>query len=159
MCRVIRPAAATPATSLLRHDLPEGRPHFDWLVELGRNPPGGRVPTFRLRRRLDLAPAGARIAAVRIADHRPLYLGLGVVRELSRGRGRVTPRRHGRVESSVREGAEWRLSIAWAVAAGAMSAVRTWIRLRPAGGDRWLVEVTRRKAIAEAPKHPRGRSR
>lgn len=114
------------------------------------------MPTFRLWRRLDLAPAGTRIAAVRIADHRPLYLGLASVRELSRGRGRVAPRRHGRVESSVREGADWRLSIAWAAGPGAASAVRTRVRLRAAGGDRWLVEVTLRKTIGAAPKHPRG---
>lgn len=86
------PAHHTPGTRtvLLRHDLPDGSWHIDWLIDLPGDDPG-RVPTFRLT----LSPLeGHRdLTADRLEDHRRHYLdyegdiggGRGEVRRLTSG--------------------------------------------------------------------------
>jgi len=62
------------ATVLLRHDLPDGSSHIDWMfaqdAEARR-----RLVTFRTTPRPDeIMHAGAVLAVERIGDHRPAYL-------------------------------------------------------------------------------------
>ena len=61
-----RPARAV----LLRHVLPDGSEHFDWLFERAT---GSGLLAFRVNERLDLGDT-ASLLAERIADHRAEYL-------------------------------------------------------------------------------------
>jgi hypothetical protein len=70
-------------TVLLRHVLPDGSWHFDWMLELRR---GGSLATFRLGVRPD-DPAVADFHGERIGDHRSTYLEYEG--EVGGGRGRV----------------------------------------------------------------------
>lgn len=143
MSLVSCPTPTVGATALLRHDPVGETPHFDWLVELA--PPAPAVPTFRLGHRLDLAAAGCRLEAVRIADHRRLYLTLDEPRQLSGERGRVTPFRRG-VAAIVRgERDGYGLAIDWADPDESGASVRTELRLESAGGSRWRIEVLARE--------------
>lgn len=75
---------ATPAmpTALLRHDLPDGTHHYDWLLARDWN---GPLLTFRVGREisLDCKPFEAEL----LGDHRRAYLEYEG--EISGGRGRV----------------------------------------------------------------------
>ncbi|HZW10399.1 MAG TPA: hypothetical protein VFF69_10895 [Phycisphaerales bacterium] len=84
-------------TVVLRHDLPDGTHHFDWLVEPFRiEPSPGEAPgaaddavliAWRLAERVDHPGAGS-LRAERLAPHRRAYLTYeGPV---SKGRGQVT---------------------------------------------------------------------
>lgn len=135
----------TAATALLRHEPREAPPHYDWLVEVAiptsptRRSEDARVPTFRLPARLDTLSNGAEIDAEQIADHRRFYLDLDVPRELSEGRGLVTPLRRGSIVGFERDGSEGelRIEIEWR---GDRPA-RQRIRLTPRTGDRWSIAV------------------
>ena len=104
-------------TVLLRHDLPDGSEHIDWMLAqdtLGTLP----LLTFRLGRRLDQLPGGESLPACRIADHRPHYLDYeGPV---SAGRGRVTRLARGSIRnwqtSGTGEAERWELEILWPAA-------------------------------------------
>ncbi len=137
------PSPPHAATSILRHDLPGEAGHFDWLVERFRDAAGIRagVATFRLPGRLDLAAAGSRLEAVRIADHRRLYLTLDEPRQLSGGRGRVTPCRRGIIARSSDEGGGCRMAIDWCDPGESGAAARSELRLLPAGESRWVAEI------------------
>jgi hypothetical protein len=83
----------TRPTVLLRHDLPDGSHHIDWLI--ARDPAAEqRLHSFRLTCRPDEFGPGAEVRAERIFDHRPVYLtyegpisgGRGTVRRLRAGR-------------------------------------------------------------------------
>ena len=71
---------------LLRHELPDGSAHFDWMIQRA----GGLV-TFRVSERIDLGLGGFR--AERLPDHREAYLeyegpvsgGRGTVRRIADG--------------------------------------------------------------------------
>jgi hypothetical protein len=98
-----RPVDANPQESwrtvILRHDLPDGSSHFDWMFQ----PPAGfphessadgtRIPTFRCEIRLDLPGPNAAQVINRLADHREHYLAyqgpvsgdLGVVARMRDG--------------------------------------------------------------------------
>lgn len=69
---------------LLRHDLPDGSWHYDWMLESGVHPEGGLV-TFRVMVRVDEWSQG--FEAQRLAPHRRAYLDYEG--EVSGGRGRV----------------------------------------------------------------------
>ncbi len=70
---------------LLRHDLPDGSSHFDWMVE--PSDPGRGLVSFRVHTRID-HPEITRFEAERIGEHRRDYLSYeGPV---SGGRGVVT---------------------------------------------------------------------
>ena len=57
---------------LLRHDLPDGSSHFDWLLERPSHP---GLLTFRVQERIDRPEEGSgRFTATRLADHRRAYL-------------------------------------------------------------------------------------
>jgi len=68
---------------LLRHDLPDGSFHYDWLMERST---GGPLLGFRVRERIDLL-GGKEFTAERIPNHRAVYLEYEG--DVSGGRGRV----------------------------------------------------------------------
>lgn len=74
---------------VLRHTLPDGSSHFDWLID---RPGAPRVPTFRC----DASPASAEaFDADRLPDHRRIYLEYEG--PISGDRGRVDRVASGRV--------------------------------------------------------------
>ncbi|TVS07887.1 MAG: hypothetical protein EA423_02920 [Phycisphaerales bacterium] len=77
---------------LLEHRTRPGESHFDWMLQQESTPPEPTgdertLTTFRVGERIDLLDEGAKFEAVRIHDHRLLYLTYEG--ELSGGRGRV----------------------------------------------------------------------
>ena len=97
-------------TVQLLHELPDGTSHVDWMIARDR---AGREPliSFRLPRRIDELKPGQRMAAERIADHRPAYLDYeGPV---SDGRGSVRCLAWGTVVSDTRRRSSWNLEIRW----------------------------------------------
>ena len=140
----------TRPTIQLRHELPDGSSHVDWM--LARDPLG-RAPlvTFRLPGRVDeLAPDadGGTMRAERIADHRPSYLTHeGPV---SRGRGVVRRLRRGRILAWTRDEAGWTIALLWAPEEVGQSDVsrpragrttRQTLLLEPRAGRRWDVSA------------------
>lgn len=80
-------------TVLLRHELPDGTWHFDWMIERATDVQR-RLLTFRIRWRVDLAAMGT-FGGERAGDHLAAYLDFeGPV---SGGRGRVARVAAGRV--------------------------------------------------------------
>ncbi len=86
----MRPSPHILRTTLLRHDLPDGSWHIDWLIERSREE--AQLLTFRLEAN-PLTVAAWPIKGERIPDHRRLYLdyegpisgGRGNVRCVARG--------------------------------------------------------------------------
>lgn len=80
---------------VLKHRMPDGSEHFDWMLELGesRSPDDRTLLTFRT----DGVPTeDESFDAERIGDHRALYLAYEG--EIDGGRGRVTRLVAGRAE-------------------------------------------------------------
>jgi hypothetical protein len=94
----VLPAATGPLpAAVLHHTGSDVADHFDVLLAV-RTPAGPddrACATWRTPRDPGSLAVDERLAAERIADHRADYLGLRIERELDRGRGRVTPVRHG----------------------------------------------------------------
>ncbi len=136
---------AAAITAVLHHEPRDAPPHFDWLIDVAIPTPdslrgeGDRVPTFRLPARLDTLDAGAAVAAERIPDHRRLYVELAEPRELSEGRGLVTPLGRGSIVEfkSMLEPAGFEATIAW----HREPPIRQRLRLTRATDDRWMVEI------------------
>ena len=63
----------TCRTVQLRHELPDGSWHIDWMLDLDAGG-AGRLMTLRLVARVDDLAVGDRLEAQRIADHRRSYL-------------------------------------------------------------------------------------
>lgn len=82
-----------PRAVLLRHDLPDGSSHYDWMIQRPGEPDAPLV-TFRVSERIDAGITAFR--AERIGDHRAAYLDFEG--ELSAGRGRVTAVAAGEIE-------------------------------------------------------------
>lgn len=74
---------------LLEHTLPDGQRHWDWLIERPDGGAGGLLISYRVEQRIDHVGGGEgrSFGAVRMADHRRLYLAYEG--EVSGGRGRV----------------------------------------------------------------------
>ncbi|MBK7405568.1 MAG: hypothetical protein IPJ41_13305 [Phycisphaerales bacterium] len=82
---------------LLRHDLPDGSHHFDWLIEpAGPGPGTGPEDRVLVAWRLPVPPGpGVELRAARLEPHRRLYLayegpvsgGRGSVRRIASGTG------------------------------------------------------------------------
>jgi len=94
----VLPAATGPLpAAVLRHAGSDMADHFDVLLAV-RTPAGPddlACATWRTPRDPGSIAVDEPLAAERIADHRADYLGLRTERDLERGRGRVTPVRHG----------------------------------------------------------------
>ncbi|MCZ6834507.1 MAG: hypothetical protein O7G85_01920, partial [Planctomycetota bacterium] len=76
----------------LRHELPEGSWHIDWM--LGQDRAGSaKLVTFRLPRPLVELSPGQSLEAIRLAEHRPAYLDYegpisgnrGIVTQIAKG--------------------------------------------------------------------------
>jgi hypothetical protein len=116
---VATPEAPFP-TVVLRHDLPDGTWHVDWL--LGQDAAGrDALVAFRASARPDeLAPGGAGLRAERLADHRPVYLAYEGplarapgTRAPHRDRGVVRRLRAGWIVTWERDPDAWSLAVAW----------------------------------------------
>lgn len=128
-------------TVQLLHELPDGTSHVDWMIARDR---AGREPliSFRLPRRIDELKPGQRMAAERIADHRPAYLDYeGAV---SDKRGTVRRVAWGTVVSEHRQGSSWDLEIRWEDRGDGVS-IRQRLRLAPVEGG-----ATAWEAVCEA---------
>ncbi len=114
-------------TVQLLHELPDGTSHVDWMIardQAGREP----LISFRLQRRIDDLKPGQRMAAERIADHRPAYLDYeGPV---SDERGSVRRLAWGTVVSEHRRRSSWNLEIRWQDRGDGMS-IPQRLRLAP----------------------------
>ena len=95
---------------LLKHALPNGSSHYDWL--LATDSEGVRpLRTFRVTDFLPKAKEGSRISAEAIAEHRPAYLTYeGPV---SRGRGHVLRVAEGQYERVSQTGRSVQLLLFW----------------------------------------------
>jgi hypothetical protein len=71
---------------LLRHDLPDGGYHYDWMIQRAATAAGSLL-TFRTRVRID-QPGFTRFDAELLEDHRAAYLDYEGV--MSGGRGTVS---------------------------------------------------------------------
>ncbi len=61
-----------PRAVLLRHDLPDGSSHYDWMIQRAGGP-DRPLATFRVRDRIDHSKP-PEFPAERLADHRAAYL-------------------------------------------------------------------------------------
>jgi hypothetical protein len=119
-------------TTFLKHTLPDGSSHIDWLIDIAPGSPD-RVPTFRLEARPDLAPPTA-FAALRLPDHRRMYLDYAG--PVSGNRGRVEPVQTG----EVRAVCGWPDALDIAVALGEPRHAWRW-RGTPIAGQSWHFDV------------------
>jgi hypothetical protein len=131
------PTQACPTVQLL-HELPDGSRHVDWMIA---QDPRGRDPliTFRVQQRLDDLPAGQRIEAVRIADHRPAYLAYegpvsgdrGTVKRLARGTAAVLDQRP--------DG--WRVEVWWETPPARPQPQQLRLTRRDPESEVWIIEA------------------
>ena len=124
-------------TVQLLHELPDGTSHVDWMIARDR---AGREPliSFRLPRRIDELKPGQRMAAERIADHRPAYLDYeGPV---SDERGSVRRLAWGTVVSEHRQESSWDFEIRWQDRGDGVS-IPQRLRLAPVEGGATAWEV------------------
>ena len=101
-----------PRAVVLRHDLPDGSHHFDWLFE--PEPGDDEDERVLISWRLPVAPPApiGRFEAARLGPHRRLYLtyegpipgGRGTVTRVASGTGQILADAPGRFEALVRLG-------------------------------------------------------
>ncbi|MFM9996414.1 MAG: hypothetical protein ACKVU4_11520 [Phycisphaerales bacterium] len=120
-----------PRTVLLRHDLPDGSAHYDWMIQRPGGP-GATLVAFRVTERIDAGVAA--FVAERIGDHRAAYLDYEG--EVSGGRGRVTRVAEGEVEIVADEPARF-------AAAGSIGAARGAFEGRITPDGSWAFVFTR----------------
>jgi hypothetical protein len=126
------PAARPLPAAVLRHTGSDVADHFDVLLAV-RTPAGPddrACATWRTPRDPGSLAVGERLAVERIAEHRADYLGLRTERELDRGRGLVTPVRHG-TWSAATDGAD--IDLRWHDGTGTVLRAEpdgTWTRIR-----------------------------
>lgn len=120
-----------PRAVLLRHDLPDGSSHYDWMIQRSGSPDDPLV-TFRVATRIDEGAAAFR--AERLADHRAAYLDYEG--EVSGGRGSVTRVAEGEMEIVADEAARF-------AAAGRIGAARGVFEGRVAPDGSWAFAFDR----------------
>lgn len=114
---------------LLRHKLPDGSWHFDWLIDRGSALP---LVSFRVLERVDI-PTITEFFADRIGDHRREYLQYeGPV---SDGRGNVQRMASGIVESLSEDPDHFQITVSFGTSR------RSWTGTRIDAG-RWRFEVS-----------------
>ncbi|UCD76824.1 MAG: hypothetical protein JSV91_07825 [Phycisphaerales bacterium] len=131
-----RPSRPAPLPTVqLRHELPDGSRHIDWM--LGQDPQGHRpLICFRVDRPVSELREGQALPAVRIADHRPAYLEYEG--PISGDRGSVCRLCQGWILTWKRpQGGYWEMEICWEGAPG--GAIRQHLCLRQEDLDRWSV--------------------
>jgi hypothetical protein len=117
-------------TVLLRHELPDGSIHYDWLLEDPAQPQGPLL-TFRVHERLDLAGV-KEFEGVRLPNHRREYLTYEG--EVSGNRGRVTRVAQGQCEVLSLSEQRIRVGVIFEVS-------QVWDGRRE-DGDRWVFHAT-----------------
>lgn len=117
-------------TVLLRHDLPDGSSHVDWMVARDSRP-GAALITFRLPSRLDeLTSSTHGLKAERIADHRAEYLVFQG--EIAGDRGQVTRLRAGfMLAHNVNQNGEAHLRIRWHAVKPELLGIEQDVRIVP----------------------------
>lgn len=133
---IVPPDSFNPMV-LLRHELPGGLWHFDWM--LARGPVGecrvaGPLLTFRVSQHPD-DPVGSALDAERLPDHRAMYLTYEG--EISGGRGNVIRVASGRCQ--IVEECEGAIRIRGCFEP---SGARYLWTGSPRGGARWRFERT-----------------
>lgn len=124
-------------TVQLRHALPDGSWHVDWMIA----PDGsgkGRLVTFRLPGKLEVLEAGEHMGVERIADHRRAYLEYEGL--ISGGRGVVKRLNAGRVLACCGDGRRIFLHVRWAQD-------EQYLMLELESGSQWQVSAARREDI------------
>lgn len=126
-------------TVLLRHDLPDGSSHVDWLV--ARDPEGLQpLVSFRMDSPLDELQPGTQIIAEHIGDHRPLYLEYEG--EVTGNRGRVKRLKSGKLiqaQASERDRPDSLfLQIRW----GSRNPHEQHLHLARYDDDQWIITCT-----------------
>jgi hypothetical protein len=97
-------------TVQLRHHLPDGSDHVDWMLARDE-PPESPLVTFRLARRVDeLAPAD-HLPAERLPDHRTRYLTYEG--PISGDRGCVSRITSGSIRAWIEVDGGWELELEW----------------------------------------------
>lgn len=133
------PREPHPTTVLLRHDLPDGSWHLDWMLlpdgAAGDRPDDRVLVTFRLNDRPDRLAPGAILSAERLPPHRALYLRFEG--DLGGGRGVVARVACGQVLACRVEDGEGLAVVRWDVAR--LDAAAATYRLRRTDGDRWRI--------------------
>lgn len=112
-----------PRTVLLRHELPDGSWHFDWLLAREGDKDGvGAGPAITFRVMEPIQDEGiAAFSAVRLPDHREMYLtyegevsgGRGQVHRIATGRCRIDRETDNLLEGAV----DWGAGDRWFTAA------------------------------------------
>ena len=134
-------------TVLLRHGLPDGSSHFDWM--LGQDAAGALpLVTFRVDGRVDrLIPGGRALAADRIGDHRPVYLEHeGPIAPREPGgpsRGTVARVARGTIHAWSRSDDDrtWTVDVTWT--RDMASSARQRLVLRCGADAQWTIETER----------------
>lgn len=127
-----------PRCVVLRHDLPDGSWHLDWMIQRppAANGAAGTLLTFRTAFRLDLvappphAQGSVEFEAQRLGEHRPEYLEYEG--PLTGNRGTVRREAAARV-LRLREFGSW-LEVELDFGAGP----RLWTGRRLGASDRWM---------------------
>jgi hypothetical protein len=143
------PVPARWRTVILRHDLPDGSSHFDWMFQ----PPAGfprdsaigsaGLVTFRCESRPDELKPGTAQTINRLSDHRETYLDyeglvLGDRGQVARVRaGQIACCRVVAVDGSSGDWNGWELEIDWIN--GENSRQQQVFRLIPQRNDAWTV--------------------
>lgn len=123
-------------TVLLRHELPDGSWHYDWLLEPevggGENPDERVLIAWRVTERPDQA-VGQDLAAVRLPAHRRLYLTHEG--EVSGGRGRVRRVLTGECDILRDTASGFEALVRW------RDGPSLWVRGQPASRESWVLHV------------------
>ena len=133
-------------TVILRHDLPDGSHHFDWLLA---NDAAGSLPltTWRCSRRVDELGTAESMPAERLGDHRPIYLDY--VGPVSGDRGHVSRvvTGHFTLNSATPDCME--IDVAWRHETAILTQT---LSLARRNGENWIV------TCAQASRHQRTRT-
>jgi hypothetical protein len=107
---------------------------------IAQDPRGQRpLVTFRMPQRVDELDAGQRVAAVRIADHRPAYLTYEG--PISGDRGTVRRLASGTVVQADQRPDGWRLEIRWETPSVRPCPQRLRVSRPGADGEAWAIEA------------------
>ena len=118
-------------TVLLRHDLPDGSSHYDWLLEQSGRAHGALM-TFRVQERID-QPGVESFKGIRLPDHRWEYLTYQG--EVSGDRGRVTRVARGSCRFEAISDERFRVAVTF-------EASQVWEGRREGAGETWVFRAT-----------------